>query len=467
MTGVTMSIGADVTKFIDGFIPAHMLEDREARTRARMFMFSHTFGPILGGVIPGYLLFIDPSAKWKLLLLAASIFSFWGYPFALKYTGRYQLLCYTSIQNLLFAITWGCYFYGGLSSPFMPWLVTVPLLAFFYLRADAKSGAIVSAQILASMLAFTVAIEVYGLPHTIPLQNMAAIGVISIGSSAIYVSMMALYYAGILKSQKEFEDEARRHMETSNELRDAVDRAERAGAAKAEFLARTSHELRTPLNAVIGFSEVLLEETDPNEDPQGVDDLNKIHVAGKHLLGLVNAILDLSKIEAGRMEVFAESHSLTRILTSVTERANAVARKRGVEFRIAVDARADDIEMDAAKFEQILNLLIDNAVKYAGEGEVVVTARPARLASGESGVEIAVIDRGPGIDGMLLPTLFETFSEGQDIQHGQKGPGLGLPLARRLCRLMRGDLHVARTGSHGTEMSIELPRFFKIPALAA
>jgi signal transduction histidine kinase len=462
-----MSFGADVTRFIDGFIPEDMLGDREARTRARMFMLSHTFGPILGGVIPIYLLFIDPTGRWKLVLLAGSIFSFWAYPFVLKYSKKYELLCYASIQNLLFAILWGCYFYGGLSSPFIPWLVTVPLLAFFYLKANAASGAIISGQIILNLVGFTVAIEVYGIPRSIAVENLAVIGMISIASAATYVSMMALYYAGILASQKEFEDEARRHMETGNELREAVEKAERAGAAKAEFLARTSHELRTPLNAVIGFSEVLLEETNPANDPQGVEDLNKIRAAGKHLLGLVNAILDLSKIEAGRMEVFAERHSLSQLLPAIVNRGNGAGRRKNVEIAAAVDPGAGEIETDAQKLEQVLNLLIDNAVRYASGGGVVVTACRATLASGECGVAISVSDCGPGIDGKLLPTLFDTFNEGQDLQHAQKGPGLGLPLARRLCRLLRGDLRVARTGAQGTQMTIELPRFYAVAALAA
>jgi signal transduction histidine kinase len=462
-----MSLGASVTQYIDGFIPKDILNDREARTRARMFMCSHTFGPVLGGVIPLYLMFIDPTAKWKLMLLAGSIFSFWAYPLVLKSTGRYQPLCYASIQNLLFAILWGCYFYGGLSSPFLPWLVTVPLLAFFYLKANATTGAIIAGQIIVNLFAFSVAIEVYGLPRTIPVESMAVIGVISTASAAIYVSMMALYYAGILASQKEFEDEARLHMETSHELRNAVEKAERAGAAKAEFLARTSHELRTPLNAVIGFSEVLLEETDPASDPQGVDDLNKIRSAGKHLLGLVNAILDLSKIEAGRMQLFPERHALDRLVPMIVNRAGAGARAKGVALSAAVDPGAGYIETDPQKLEQALSLLIDNAATYGGEGEVIVAARSTTLASGEAGVAFTVSDRGPGIDSTLLPTLFDTFSEGQDIQHAQKGPGLGLPLARRICRLMGGDLRVDRTGAQGTQMRIELPRSIAAAALAA
>jgi signal transduction histidine kinase len=421
----------------------------------------------LGSVIPGYLLFIDPGSKWKLLLLGGSILSFWAYPFVLRLTSRFQLLSYASIQNLLFAITWGCYYYGGLSSPFMPWLVTVPLLAFFYLRATAKSCLIIMAQMVATLFAFGVAIKTWGLPQTIPLEDMSVIGGISIASSATYVSMMALYYAGILASQREFEDEARRHIETSNQLREAVKKAERAGAAKSEFLARTSHELRTPLNAVIGFSEVLLEETDPLADPQGVEDLHRIHGAGRHLLSLVNAILDLSKIEAGRMDVYPERQSLGQLLSALSQRWNGAAHRAGVVIRPNVAANADIVETDAPKLEQILGLLIDNAVKYASNSEVTIEAFATTLPCGDSGVAITVRDRGPGINPELLPTLFDTFSEGQDIQHSQRGAGLGLPLARRLCRLMCGDLKVAATGPNGTVMKIELPRVYAAAKLAA
>ena len=246
-------------RIIDWFIPDELLADREMRTRARMFLFSHMFGPILGNVIPGYLLWADPKSLVRLSILGGSICCFWLFPFLLKYTGRYTLLSYISIQNLLFAILWGCYFYGGLSSPFLPWLVTVPLLAFFYLGASAQSCTVILLQISGSMAAFIAQFALGGdLPHTIELSDMQGIGIISIISASIYVSMMALYYAGILASQSELEREVSEHLETADKLREAASQAERASAAKAEFLARMSHELRTPLNAVIGYSEMLL-----------------------------------------------------------------------------------------------------------------------------------------------------------------------------------------------------------------
>ena len=291
-----MSFIDSADRIVDWFIPAHLLAEREMRTRARMFLISHLFGPILGNVIPAYLLWLEPHPGATLLILALSITCFWVFPFLLKFTGRYVLLSYLSVQNLLFAILWGCYFYGGASSPFLPWLVTVPLLAFFYLGASVRNCFILLLQICMSLGSFA---EFYLLggsfPTTIPLSQMQGIGVISIISASIYVAMMALFYTKILASQTEVEAELNKHLETSAQLRAAALQAERAGVAKAAFLNSMSHELRTPLNAVIGYSEILLEDTDPKADPTSWSDLGRIHNAGQHLLSLVNAILDLSR----------------------------------------------------------------------------------------------------------------------------------------------------------------------------
>ncbi len=403
-----MSFNAALTPITDWFIPGELLADREMRTRARMFLISHMFGPILGNVIPAYLLWIDPKDAGKLVILAGSICSFWVYPFALKHTGRYALLAFASIQNLLFAILWGCFFYGGLSSPFLPWLVTVPLLAFFYLGASVRNCVTILLQITTSLTIFIALFALGGhFPQTIPLADMQGIGLISIISASIYVSMMALFYARILASQGEFEKEVRKHLETASQLRGAVSEAERASAAKADFLAKTSHELRTPLNAIIGYSQMLLEETDPAVDPQGVDDLNRIHDAGRHLLHLVDAILDLSKIEAGKMEVFVEPVDVAALLRQVANRWTSARRIDGRRISLQVEPAAGMIEADAAKLEQILDALIDNALCHAPNGDVEIAARMPETGAGSDVVEISVADKGPGIADALVPALFE------------------------------------------------------------
>ena len=455
-----MSFNATLTAVTDWFIPDDLLADREMRTRARMFLISHMFGPILGNVIPAYLFWLDPKSAGTLAILAVSITSFWVYPFALKYTGRYGPLCFVSIQNLLFAILWGCFFYGGLSSPFLPWLVTVPLLAFFYLGASVRNVVTVLLQIAASLTIFIALFAAGGqFPHTVPLARMQGIGLISIISASIYVSMMALFYARILASQGEFEREVRKHLETASQLRAAVSEAERASAAKADFLAKTSHELRTPLNAIIGYSQMLLEDTDPKIDPQGVDDLNRIHEAGLHLLRLVNAILDLSKIEAGRMEVFVEPVDLAALLPHVADRWTGAGRVEGRRISLRIEGSLGVIEADPAKLEQILDALIDNAVRHAPEGDVEVVARAPECGAASGVVEISVADDGPGISQALLPALFDTFNSRDDVSASKYGgAGLGLPLCHRLCTLMGASLSV-RTGPRaGTTVVVGLPR---------
>jgi len=455
-----MSFNVMLSRTIDWFIPGALLADREMRTRARMFLFSHMFGPILGNVIPGYLIWADSGSARTLAVLAGSICGFWIFPFLLKYTGRYALLSLLSIQNLLFAILWGCYFYGGLSSPFLPWLVTVPLLAFFYIGASLRTCVAILLQISLSMAAF-IALFAFGgdFPKTIPLADMQGIGTISIISASIYVSMMALYYAGILASQSEFEKEVRKHLETADQLREAASQAQRASAAKAEFLARMSHELRTPLNSVIGYSQMLLEDVDAQAEPQSVDDLKKIHDAGHHLLGLVNAILDLSKIDAGKMEVFPETVDVAAMLARIDDRWSRIDRARGRQIRLRVGNSVGAIEADPAKLEQILDALIDNAIRYAPRSDVEIVAHAPPSDGAGDVVQILVSDAGPGIAAELLPTLFETFNDFEDVSASKYGgAGLGLPLCHRLCGLMQGSLSVRTAAGEGTTVNLTLPR---------
>ena len=122
-----------IDRVIDWFIPAELLAERESRQLARMFLISHVCGPFLGNVVPGALLFLDPHPGYPVAVLAASITSFWIFPFLLKFLGRYNLLCFLSVQNLIFCILWSCYFYGGVTSPTLPWVLTIPLLTFCYL----------------------------------------------------------------------------------------------------------------------------------------------------------------------------------------------------------------------------------------------------------------------------------------------------------------------------------------------
>jgi len=296
---------------------------------------------------------------------------------------------------------------------------------------------------------------------------MQGIGIISIISASIYVSMMALYYAGILASQSEFEKEVRKHLETAGQLRDAAIEADRGSAAKSEFLAKMSHELRTPLNAVIGYSEMLLEDTDRDADPQGVEDLNKIHRAGRHLLGLVNAILDLSKIEAGKMEVFPEAIDVSSMVGNVADRWRRDERMFGRVIETDVGDGLGEIDADPGKLEQVLDALIGNAVCYAPESNITIVVRSTTTGAATPSIQIQVEDEGPGIAVELMPRLFETFNDFNDSSASKYGgPGLGLPLCHRLCGLMSVQLSVRSVPGEGTSVSLLVPREGSAASLA-
>jgi signal transduction histidine kinase len=419
------------------------------------------FGPILGNVIPAYLFWLDPRPGATLLILTLSITLFWVFPFLLKFTGRYALLSYISVQVLLFAILWGCYFYGGASSPFLPWLVTVPLLAFFYLGATVRSCAIILLQIGVSLGGFS---EFYLLggsfPTRIPLSQMQGIGVVSIVSASIYVAMMALFYAKILASQAEVEAEVVKHLETSAQFRAAALQAERASVAKAAFLASMSHELRTPLNAVIGYSEILLESTDAAVEPTSHADLRRIRDAGQHLLALVSAILDLSKIEAGKMEVFIEQVDLAEFAAQTAARWSASERNLGNTVSTRLGRRCPDVFTDVAKLERIVGVLVQNAVRFTNNGTIEIVFDTTQDASGgdERWLSIAVRDTGMGIAPENMAQLFEVFVNRDDATPSNYGSaGLGLPLCDRLCRLLGGTVTVETEPRKGSTFTVRLP----------
>lgn len=181
---------------VDWFIPPQLRQQQDKLQSMRMFMFSHLFGPFLGNTITLSMLLLgrEADASWWILFLALS--GFWIFPILLKLTGCYLLLALLSIEDLLFCIFWGSYQYGGVSSPILPWLVTAPLLAFFYLP-ERKTRLIVAAQIVANLALFYGAYALWGFGEMAPSHGMVILGLISTLSASVYVSMMAIYFANI------------------------------------------------------------------------------------------------------------------------------------------------------------------------------------------------------------------------------------------------------------------------------
>ena len=446
------------TALADRFIPESLAADREAKKLARIFMFSHLFGPIIGSTAPIAISLIDASTDYRTGILLVAIFGFWLFPFALRYTGAYRLLTVISVQNLIFCTLWSVYCYGDVRSPTLAWLLTVPLLSFLYIGDSMRMRLIIIAQFVVSGAAFfALNVAFPPAPVTMAPATLQLLGLISTTAAALYVAMMALSYANAQASQVELKAEIDGHLRTTSELLAATESARRSSAAKGEFIAKMSHELRTPLNAVIGYSEILLEEAEENQDVQGAADLDRIHEAGVHLLKLVNEILDISRIEAGRMELSEEIIDCGDLLRSFAPRFAPLAQTKGVALRIEAARAPGALLVDVDKLRQALEQLIENAIAYTPQGEVALVAERVVTLQGDF-VALTVADTGVGIARERIDGFFDRLEtvEEADERH-DAGAGVGLLLCKRLCDLLEAGLSLKSEPGRGSRFTILVP----------
>jgi signal transduction histidine kinase/DNA-binding response OmpR family regulator len=243
----------------------------------------------------------------------------------------------------------------------------------------------------------------------------------------------------------------------TEELHHAVEAAEDASRAKSAFLANMSHELRTPMNAIIGYSEMLAEDAEDEGNEEVVADLKKIHAAGTHLLALINDVLDLSKIEAGKMDIYLESFEIPQMIDEVRATIDTLVSKNGNQLRVEVDPALHEMHADLTKVRQALFNLLSNAAKFTHQGEIALVAQAERVA-GVDHVRFAVSDSGIGIPPEKIQRVFEEFSQADETTtRDYGGTGLGLPISRRFCQMMGGDISVESTVGEGSTFTIVLP----------
>ena len=237
--------------------------------------------------------------------------------------------------------------------------------------------------------------------------------------------------------------------QTIVELEQARRAAEEASRTKSQFLANMSHELRTPLNAIIGYAEMISEEV---EDDVVVQDVGRIHRSGTHLLGLINELLDLARIEAGQMPVFAERFTLLPEVQAAVDPLGSVLAARGNRVELEV-APSLNLCSDRIKIRQVLTNLLGNANKFSSDNTIVV--RATRI---EDRMRIEVIDRGIGIPRDRLDALFQPFVQvdsSSTRRHG--GTGLGLALVQQFAQMLDGEVRIESTLGQGTTVTVELP----------
>jgi len=230
----------------------------------------------------------------------------------------------------------------------------------------------------------------------------------------------------------------------------------RASEHKSQFVASMSHELRTPLNAIIGLTEMMVTNTTRFGTEKAQEPLQRVNRAGTHLLGLINQVLDLSKIEAGKLEFNPQTVQLAPLVNEVIGTAGQLAEKN--KNRLVVDAQEDlgVLTVDPMRLRQILLNLLSNACKFTKQGEVKLQAR--KVANGGNGIELAVVDTGIGMTAEQQARLFEEFSQAEAATARRfGGTGLGLAITRKLARRMGGDVTVTSEQGKGSVFTVRLP----------
>ena len=247
----------------------------------------------------------------------------------------------------------------------------------------------------------------------------------------------------------------RKHTEA--ELRKSMEMAEQANRAKSAFLANMSHELRTPMNAIIGYSEMLQEDAVETGQEAFIPDLEKINAAGKHLLSLINDILDLSKIEAGRMDLYLERFDLSATLADIVSTVTPLMEKNTNTLELDVMEDLGTMRADLTKVRQALFNLLSNAAKFTRNGVISLVARRERKTGGDW-IVLSVRDSGIGIATDQINRLFEDFTQADDsTTRNYGGTGLGLSITRRFCQMMGGDITVESQPGVGSIFTISLP----------
>jgi signal transduction histidine kinase/CheY-like chemotaxis protein len=350
-------------------------------------------------------------------------------------------------------VTLGVYVTGGVRSPWFLWYVATAAAAAFAIGKKAAYAASVL-----NTIAYLATLYLMGQATFFDANMLLAISrmLFIFGASYFFLIGVANLQEKRLRIRQMEVEESRKVEELTRltqELADANRRIQDADRLKSQFLANMSHELRTPMNSIIGFSEILVERLEDKVEPKHLGFLKHIHASGQHLLGIINDILDLSKIEAGKMEIYPEFFSIAPVVDSVCHVMRGMS-KGTPNFVIDVPPDLPQIETDMAKFKQVLFNLLSNAVKFSPPAKpITITARMM-----DGAVTVNVRDEGIGIAPEHHAMIFEEFRQVDGTARREfGGTGLGLALVKKFVELQGGRVGIESSLGAGSTFSFTLP----------
>lgn len=262
----------------------------------------------------------------------------------------------------------------------------------------------------------------------------------------------------LAKVNERLSDEAKQHQQTAIQLIEARDRAEEANRAKSSFLTNMSHELRTPLNAIIGYSEILREESEERGDEEMAADLKKILWSAHHLLGIINDILNLSKIEAGKMEIKLVEVEVSDLIEAVVIAGRPLLERHHNQLVVRYPSNLPPLQTDDQKVRQVLLNLLSNAAKFTDKGQITLTAEQKVDPAGVAWLVCQVIDTGIGMNEEQQSRLFRPFTQlDSSTTRAYEGTGLGLVITQHFCHMLGGSITLHSQEGVGSTFTITLP----------
>lgn len=367
--------------------------------------------------------------------------------------------------SLLF---WFLVFTGGVNNTAFVWIYTFPLFAMFLLGS--KKGLVANLLFFVPIVFFLI-VEPQSSMFTIYSKNLK---MRIIPSFLVVLVYSYLFEFMRERSYCELITEVDGHHQTAEKLHEAKIISEKANQTKSDFLANMSHELRTPLNHIIGFTELVLGKHFGDLNDTQEEYLNDVHQSSHHLLSLINDILDISKVEAGKLKLEPTPVNLRKLLESSLTIVKEKANKHGINLAHDLDEIPDTIIADERKLKQIIYNLLSNAVKFTpDQGKVQITAQTCNCGDvvslgsvkGDRGIKISVIDTGIGIEATDIERIFNPFEQAEITKNKHyQGTGLGLALTKHLVELHGGTIWVESDGENkGCNFSLIIPAMLYEP----